>query len=180
LTKPGFFYRILQELDIIGPNFKKKENGAEAGSRGRRRHDRGRALPEERWAIEEQLMKKLMIALICGLVVLPAAAWGQKWIEPYTDKDGTQVEGHWQIPEDQRQDRYSTPGRVNPYTGQFNPYTGSEKRPQSVSPAPATPMNPNPYFPQPNYRYPGALPTTPTPTNPNPYYQPPDYRYHGQ
>ena len=69
-------------------------------------------------------MKKLIIVLICGFLLAPLAAWGQKWIEPYTDKDGTQVEGHWQTPEDLRKDKYSTPGTVNPYTGQFTPYTG--------------------------------------------------------
>ena len=102
-------------------------------------------------------MKKLICALVCGLMLVPLSAWGQKWIEPYTDKDGTQVEGHWQTPEDVRQDKYSTPGRINPYTGQFNPYSGSGKGPQSVTPAPANPtsMNQNPYYPQPDYRYKG-------------------------
>src|SRR5450759_3005288 len=102
-------------------------------------------------------MKKLICALVCGLMLVPLSAWGQKWIEPYTDKDGTQVEGHWQTPEDIRQDKYSTPGKINPYTGQFNPYSGSGKGPQSVTPAPTnpTPMNQNPYYPQPDYRYKG-------------------------
>ena len=107
-------------------------------------------------------MKKLMVALICGLVLAPVSAWGQKWIEPYTDKDGTQVEGHWQTPEDLRKDRHSTPGKVNPYTGQSNPYTGGVQRPQSVTPTPGTPVpanptlpNQNPYYPQQDYRYKG-------------------------
>ena len=102
-------------------------------------------------------MKKLVCALVCGLMLVPLSAWGQKWIEPYTDKDGTQVEGHWQTPENVRQDQYSTPGKINPYTGQFNPYSGSGKGPQSVTPAPAnpTPGNQNPYYPQPDYRYKG-------------------------
>jgi hypothetical protein len=107
-------------------------------------------------------MKKLMVALICGLVLAPVSAWGQKWIEPYTDKDGTQVEGHWQTQEDLNKERQTAPGTVNPYTGQFNPYTGSLQRPQSVyptpgTPAPATPGLPsqNPYYPQRDYRYKG-------------------------
>ena len=102
-------------------------------------------------------MKKLICALVCGLMLVPLSAWGQKWIEPYTDKDGTQVEGHWQTPEDVRQDKYSTPGRINPYTGQFNPYSGNGKGPQSVTPAPPNPppLNQNPYYPQPDYRYKG-------------------------
>ena len=105
-------------------------------------------------------MKKLMVALIFGLVLAPFSAWGQKWIEPYTDTDGTQVEGHWQTPEDLRKDRYSTPGKINPYTGQFNPYTGSSPGPQSVTPTPGTPA-----------------PATPTPPGQNPYYPQPDYKY---
>ncbi len=115
-------------------------------------------------------MKKLMIALICGFLLAPLSAWGQKWIEPYTDKDGTQVEGHWQTPEDVRKDRYSTPGKINPYTGQFNPYTGSGQGPLPANPTPEnpTPVNPtppnqNPYYPQQDYRY-----------------QPKDYRYQGK
>ena len=101
-------------------------------------------------------MKKLIRALICMFLLAPSAAWGQKWIEPYTDKDGTQVEGHWQTPEDLRKDRYSTPGTINPYTGQLNPYTDSRlKGPQSVTPAPAnpTPTNQNPYYPQQDYKF---------------------------
>ncbi len=102
-------------------------------------------------------MKKLICALVFGLMLVPLSAWGQKWIEPYTDKDGNQVEGHWQIPEDVRQQQYSTPGKINPYTGQFNPYSGSGKGPQSVTPPPAnsTPMKGNPYYSIPDYRYKG-------------------------
>ncbi len=108
-------------------------------------------------------MKKLMLVLMCGFLLAPVAAWGQKWIEPYTDKDGTQVEGHWQTPEDVKNDRFSTPGKINPYTGQFNPYTGSGKgpppptSPTPVNPTPAKPIPPsqNPYYPQPDYRYQG-------------------------
>ena len=107
-------------------------------------------------------MKKLMVALICGFLLVPFSAWGQKWIEPYTDQDGIQVEGHWQTPEDLRKDRHSTPGKVNPYTGQSNPYTGGVQRPQSVTPTPGTPVpanptlpNQNPYYPQQDYRYKG-------------------------
>jgi hypothetical protein len=102
-------------------------------------------------------MKKLMIVLICGLMLGPGAAWGQKWVDSYTDKDGTYVEGHWQTPEDLRKDQYSTPGKVNPYTGQFNPYSGSMKgtQPATPTPMPPTPLNPNPYYPQQDYRYRG-------------------------
>jgi hypothetical protein len=100
-------------------------------------------------------MKKFIIVLVCGLLLAPGAAWGQKWIEPYTDKDGTQVEGHWQSPEDLKTEQYSTPGKINPYTGQFTPYTGSRRSPQSVTPPSPIPMQQNPYYPQPDYRYRG-------------------------
>lgn len=129
-------------------------------------------------------MKKLMIALIFGFMLVPITAWGQKWVEPYTDKDGTKVEGHWQTPDDLRKDQYSTPGKVNPYTGQFNPYTGEVPN-KAANPTPLnpTPMAQNPYYPQQDFRYPGAQSTNPNPAvpaNPNPYFPPqPDYRYHG-
>ena len=97
-------------------------------------------------------MKKLMIALICGFMLVPFTAWGQKWVDSYTDKDGTYVKGHWQTPEDLRQGQYSTPGKVNPYTGQFNPYSSGAPGPKAVNP---TPMPPNPYYPQQDYRYRG-------------------------
>jgi hypothetical protein len=131
-------------------------------------------------------MKKLLIALICGFLLVPFAAWGQKWIEPYTDKDGTKVEGHWQTSDDLRKDQYSTPGKVNPYTGQFNPYRGDEPGQRTnPTPVPRIPMTQNPYYPQQDYRYPGPQstnpnPAVPTPANPNPYFPPqPDYRYRG-
>jgi hypothetical protein len=105
---------------------------------------------------KEQVMKKLVIAWICWFMLMPGGAWGQKWVEPYTASDGTQVEGHWQTPDDRRQGQYSTPGKVNPYTGQFNPYTGSTKNPQPATPGPPPPLNPNPYYPpQPDYKYRG-------------------------
>jgi hypothetical protein len=132
-------------------------------------------------------MKKLMIVLLCGFLLVPFAAWGQKWVEPYTDKDGTKVEGHWQTPDDLRKDQYSTPGKVNPYTGQFNPYSSSLPGPRGANPTPLnpTPMTQNPYYPQQDFRFPGAQstnpnPAVPNPASPNPYFPPqPDYRYRG-
>jgi hypothetical protein len=98
-------------------------------------------------------MKKILSALILVIWLIPITAWGQKWIEPYTDKDGTQVEGHWQTPDDLRQKQYSTPGQVNPYTGQFNPYS-SPKGFQPAAPAPQLPppWDRNPYYPQRDYK----------------------------
>jgi len=100
-------------------------------------------------------MKKLMIVLICGFLLAPLTAWGQKWIEPHTDRDGTFVEGHWQTPDDLRRDQYSTPGKVNPYTGQFNPYSSNVQAPKPGNPTPQPPIPfiQNPYYPQQNYRY---------------------------
>jgi hypothetical protein len=95
-------------------------------------------------------MKRLIIVLICGFLLAPLSAFGQKWIEPYTDKNGNQVEGHWQTSEDLRNDKYSAPGQINPYTGQFNPYTGSGQR---LLPTNPTLPTPNPYYPQQDYRY---------------------------
>jgi hypothetical protein len=112
-------------------------------------------------AAEEPLMKKLMIVLICGLVLAPLAAWGQTWVEPYTAPDGTQVPGHWQTPEDVRQERNTTPGTINPYTGQFNPFTSRYNRPPAVNPTPTPPT-----------------PTGEKPMKQNPYYSLPDYQYH--
>ncbi|MEJ2672447.1 MAG: hypothetical protein P8168_09670 [Deltaproteobacteria bacterium] len=102
-------------------------------------------------------MKKLMIALICGLLLAPGAVWAQKWIPPHMDKDGSYAEGHWQTSEDLRQDKYSSPGKVNPYTGQFNSYKPEVKGPQPYSPTPmpSNPRAPNPYYPQHDYRYRG-------------------------
>ena len=118
-------------------------------------------------------MKKLMVALIFGLVLAPFSAWGQKWIQPYTDTDGTQDDGHWQTPEDLKKDRSSTPGKINPYTGQFNPYTGSSQGPLPVTRTPGTPA--------PATSTPGTpAPATPTPPGQNPYYPQPDYRYKGR
>jgi hypothetical protein len=99
-------------------------------------------------------MKKLLVGLICGCLWAPFSAWGQTWVEPYTDQDGIRVEGHWQTPEDLRKQKNSTPGRVNPYTGSV----------PGTSPASPTPPNPppNPYYPQQDYGF-----------------QPKDYRYQG-
>jgi hypothetical protein len=106
-------------------------------------------------------MKKLIIALIFGLMLVPLSALGQKWIPPYTDKDGSFVEGHWQTQEELRKEQSMTPGSVNPYTGHFTPYSPGVQPPPRVTPTPQAPLYLNPYYP--------PL---------NPYYPPPDYRYY--
>jgi hypothetical protein len=156
LTKPGFFYNVFWGLTGGRPGA-----GEGAGEKtGLRIGGAGCYLAAVQGAARERVMKKLVIALLCGFLLAPLAAWGQKWIEPYTDKDGTPVEGHWQTPEDVKQERNSTPGKINPYTGQFTPYTGSGKGPALASPSPenptpakATPPSQNPYYPQQDYRF---------------------------
>ena len=101
-------------------------------------------------------MKKLIVAVILGLLVAPLSAWGQKWVDPHYKSDGTYVEGHWRTPEDARQDRYFTPGKVNPYTGRFNPYTGSLKssQPPAQSHQKPSPLELPDY--RPHYKIPGS------------------------
>jgi hypothetical protein len=95
-------------------------------------------------------MKKLMVVLMLGFLLAPFPAWGQKWIEPYTAKDGTWVAGHWQSQAEVRKDGAATPGQINPYTGQFNPYTNSLK---GTTPPAYDPFIPHDY-PR-DYRYRG-------------------------
>jgi hypothetical protein len=74
-------------------------------------------------------MKKILLLLTLGFVLFPLVAMAQKWVEPYTQRDGTQVEGHsWQK-------NFSQPGTVNPMTGQFNTY---DTRVPGSSPQPDT------------------------------------------
>jgi hypothetical protein len=100
-------------------------------------------------------MKKLIIALTFGLMLFPLTAWGQKWIPPYTDKDGSFVEGHWQTQEELRKEQSSIPGKINPYTGQFTPYSPGIQPPPPPPPPliPQAPIYVNPYYPPPDYRY---------------------------
>ena len=60
-------------------------------------------------------MKDLIIVLICGFLLQPLSVWGRKWIEPYMDKDGNWVEGHWQTPEDVRKGSKDRTGGNLPY-----------------------------------------------------------------
>ena len=101
-------------------------------------------------------MKKLIAALILGFFLAPFPAWGQKWIESYTAKDGTWVPGHWQSQAEVRQNSFATPGKINPYTGQFTPYSGKGTNLPSAAPPPATAPPFDPFIPpnyQQDYRY---------------------------
>jgi len=97
-------------------------------------------------------MKKLMMAFMCGVLLLPITARGQTWVEPQVKSDGTVMEGHWQTPEDLRQKNYSTPGKINPYTGQYTPFTENYQRPQPANPPPKAFDPLAPLNTPPNYR----------------------------
>ena len=63
-------------------------------------------------------MKKtlfLTIAFVLGWLTL---AMAQVWVNPYTRKDGTQVQGHYgSNPDGNPYNNWSYPGNVNPHTG---------------------------------------------------------------
>lgn len=55
---------------------------------------------------------------ILGLALLASAAFADTWVNGYTRKDGTYVQGYWRTDANStRNDNYSTEGNVNPYTG---------------------------------------------------------------
>jgi hypothetical protein len=108
-------------------------------------------------------MKKLSLALIAVSLAVPAHA--DHWVNGYTRRDGTYVQGHMQSdPNGTKLDNYSTRGNVNPYTSQ--PGT---RDPYAV---PSTPT----YHP---YRAPTYTPlyTPPAPSYSPPAYQPHSYSY---
>src|SRR5438128_12288524 len=98
-------------------------------------------------------MKKtlfLTIAFVLGWLTL---AMAQVWVNPYTRKDGTQVQGHYgSNPAGNPYNNWSYPGTVNPRTGkqatgapnrslaQYQNRNGSSYAPHSNTP---TTYNPN-------------------------------------
>lgn len=59
---------------------------------------------------------KTLIGLI--LLLVTGLAYADTWVQGYTRKDGTVVQGHHRSsPNNTRNDNYSTRGNVNPYTG---------------------------------------------------------------
>ena len=57
----------------------------------------------------------LVMALILGWL---SVAQAQVWVDPYTRKDETQVQGHYRSnPDGNPYINYSYPGNTNPYTG---------------------------------------------------------------
>lgn len=58
------------------------------------------------------------IAMVIMLLVA-ATASADQWVNGYTKKDGTYVEGHYRSsPNQYRYDNYSSQNNSNPYTGQ--------------------------------------------------------------
>jgi hypothetical protein len=60
------------------------------------------------------------IALVTALLVTFAmSASAQTYVDGYTRKDGTYVQGHWRsAPDDSPYNNYSYPGNTNPCTGE--------------------------------------------------------------
>jgi hypothetical protein len=69
-------------------------------------------------------MKKLALALL--LATISTAIFAQQYVNGYTRKDGTYVEGHYRsAPNNVKWDNYSSQGNYNPYNGKIgheNPY----------------------------------------------------------
>ena len=63
-------------------------------------------------------MKKLVVLTLAILLGWVMVASAQVWVNPYTRKDGTQVQGHYRSsPDGNPYNNYSFPGNTNPYTG---------------------------------------------------------------
>lgn len=89
-------------------------------------------------------MKVLALALL-GILLFSTVAAAQVWVDPYSRKDGTQVQGHWRSsPDSTIQNNYSFPGNYNPNTGRTStgdPYKIDRNRdgvPDMYQPAPRT------------------------------------------
>jgi hypothetical protein len=63
-------------------------------------------------------MKKLPLLVIALIFGWLSVAQAQVWVDPYTRKDGTQVQGQYRSnPDGNPYNKWSYPGNVNPYTG---------------------------------------------------------------
>lgn len=69
-------------------------------------------------------MKKIIVLVL--LVLFANCTFADTWVNGYTKRDGTYVQGHYRsTPNHTRMDNYSTRGNYNPYTGKRgtqNPY----------------------------------------------------------
>ncbi len=63
-------------------------------------------------------MKKLLLTILL-LLIFVSTSFAQTWVNGYTRKDGTYVEGYSRSePNDTVQDNYSYKGNSNPFTGE--------------------------------------------------------------
>jgi hypothetical protein len=67
-------------------------------------------------------MKKILLTMLLAIMLLPLPAVAQTWVEPYIHPDGTMTPGQWSTKADDWQKSFSSPGMMNPFTGQFNRY----------------------------------------------------------
>lgn len=76
--------------------------------------------------------------LFLGLTFLSFTAFADNYVTPYTQLDGTNVQGHYRTdPNSTRNDNYSTRENVNPYTGEI----GSKPRDNEVQQQQYSPYN---------------------------------------
>lgn len=60
---------------------------------------------------------KILLTLIA--LAFASTALADTWVNPYSRRDGTEVQGHWRSnPNTRRDDNWSTWPNVNPYTGE--------------------------------------------------------------
>lgn len=63
-------------------------------------------------------MKKLLLSIAVLFAATISFAQGRTYVHGYTRSNGTYVQGHYRtLPNDTRNDNWSTIGNVNPYTG---------------------------------------------------------------
>jgi hypothetical protein len=79
----------------------------------------------------------MKLAATLLIATFAAAAWGQTYVRPHMNKDGTFTEGHYRsAPNHTDRDNYGTKGNVNPYTLQEGTVTPKEDRPTYKVPEP--------------------------------------------
>lgn len=77
-------------------------------------------------------MTKNTILLAALALLVSGTASADQWVNGYTKKDGTYVQGHYRSsPNQYRYDNYSSQGNVNPYTGE----SGSQRNEWSSQPS---------------------------------------------
>jgi hypothetical protein len=63
-------------------------------------------------------MKKLVFLTVVLVLGWLTVAHAQVWVNPYTRKDGTQLQGHYRSnPDGNPHNNWSFPGNTNPHTG---------------------------------------------------------------